>query len=97
MEFVYNLSQVNMENGLKEKFEKRLHGLKRAIKTVGHFEKKGDIIIDKLPRGQYLARIYIHLPVHHIKTEAKGYSPFSTLHKAADRAKSQIIDQRHRK
>ena|SRR3989344_3251690 len=91
MEFIYNLRNFEATEGLREHFEKKLQGLKRALKTFGHFEKKGDILIEKLPRGQYLARIYMHLGKHHFQSTETGCSPVEALHRATDQIRTQAL------
>lgn len=91
MEFVYNLRNFEAGEELKEHFEKRLNGLKRILQTFGHFEKRASILIDKLPKGQYLARVNLHLPKHHIEAEDTGYTPVEALHEAVDNARTQVI------
>lgn len=91
MEFVYNLRNFELRDGLKEHFDKGLKGLNRALKIFGHFEKKGDILIDRLPRGQYMARVYLHLPKHHVEAVEVGQSPLKALELAANKAKNQVL------
>lgn len=96
MEFVFNIRNFEPDEGLKEHFNKRIRGLNTVLKVFGHFEKKGEILIDKLPKGQFLARINLHLPKHHIEAEETGYSPLEAIHDAVDNAKAQVIKIKER-
>lgn len=96
MEFIYNVRNFEAGEDIKAHFEKKLQSLKRVLKTFGHFERKGDILIGKLPKGQYLARIDLHLPKHHIEAKEVGYTPLEAMHEAARNARSQVLKIKER-
>jgi ribosome-associated translation inhibitor RaiA len=83
----------NFEPGIEihDRFTHTVNGLNCLLNKYAHYEKKGSIVIEKLPKNQYLAHINLQLPGMHIDSREKSFSPEHALRLAVKQTKLQIL------
>jgi ribosome-associated translation inhibitor RaiA len=91
MEFLLNAKNFEVSDEMLHKLNHVVRKLKRPMMTLAHFEKAGDVVIEKFPAGEFRAKIHFHLPKHSIAVEKSGFSVEQAVNRAALDVREKIL------